>query len=95
VGTRPSRASWGRIVLYSARWGLEVSISSGMMPSRMNQTERVERWPRALEAKGVPLSERIRCGRPYSPPGRADRVGFGGGREGGATPRRTRRGESI
>ena len=38
--------------------GLAGSMNSGMMPRRMNQTERRDSRPSALEAKGVPLSER-------------------------------------
>lgn len=41
-------------------------MNCGRMPSRTNQTERRERRPRALEAKGVPLSVRIRSGSPSS-----------------------------
>jgi len=36
------------------------------MPSLMNQAERVGRRAKALEAKGTPLSVRMRFGRPYS-----------------------------
>src|SRR5437667_6756245 len=36
------------------------SMSSGRMPSRIHQTESSESRPRAQEAKGAPLSVRIR-----------------------------------
>lgn len=38
----------------------------GRMPSLIHQMERRERRPRAMDAKGVPLSVRIRSGRPNS-----------------------------
>ncbi len=40
------------------------SISSGRMPKRTHHTESVESRPRAFEAKGAPLSVRIRAGSP-------------------------------
>ena len=46
--------------------GLPGSISSGIMPRRINQAERVERRARETVAKGTPLSVRIRCGKPNS-----------------------------
>ena len=61
----------GRVVRRLSRacfpfwWGLAGSMRSGMIPSWTNQTE-MERRPRALEAKGVPLSVRIRSGSPNS-----------------------------
>ena len=41
-------------------------MRSGRMPSLMHQTDRRERRPKAVDAKGVPLSERIRWGNPNS-----------------------------
>ena len=42
------------------------SMNSGRIRSWTNHTESLERRPRALEAKGVPLSVRIRSGSPNS-----------------------------
>ena len=46
-------------------WGLPGSMSSGVMPSRSHQALSLERRASAMEAKGVPLSVRIRSGRPW------------------------------
>ena len=45
-------------------WGEAGSMNSGKIWSWTNQTESLERRPRALEAKGVPLSVRMRSGSP-------------------------------
>ena len=47
-------------------WGEAGSIKSGRIPRRIHQTERAESRSRAWVAKGTPLSERIRRGKPYS-----------------------------
>lgn len=47
-------------------WGEAGSIRSGRIPRRTHQTESGESRPRAWVAKGTPLSERMRVGRPYS-----------------------------
>jgi hypothetical protein len=61
----PSRLSGLDASVRAARCGLPGSISSGLMPSLIHQTESSESRANAVEAKGVPLSERIACGRPY------------------------------
>ena len=47
-------------------WGDAGSMRSGRMPSLIHQTESLERRPKAMEAKGVPLSVRMRSGIPNS-----------------------------
>src|ERR1044072_4079283 len=45
--------------------GLPGSINSGRMPNLIHQTDSCDSLPKAVEANGVPLSDRIAFGRPY------------------------------
>ena len=47
-------------------WGEAGSMRSGVIPSLIHQTERRDRRPRDMEAKGGPLSVRMRSGSPNS-----------------------------
>lgn len=50
----------------SASPGWPGSINSGEMPSRIHHTESRDKRPRAVVAKGTPLSVRMTAGNPYS-----------------------------
>ena len=47
-------------------WEDEGAISSGRIPSRIHQTDNVDKRPSAVVANGTPLSVRMISGKPYT-----------------------------